>query len=220
MLNSLYLCEVQVVDWPAGVSLVGPDFVFKDLKTDELKALVGPYLKRCMGSDYNAELARVEHHELKKKKKDGSGALKVPDKELVFVPWSDGESNLACIMELVTQFSTESKELSRNEDPEMLNIPLITDMQGEVLRTLMDSILFMKNLPAGIELPDSTTPRHNSLTPQPSSPLDWSPSPPHRNHHKVSQPLPRTVPATMIPPRTRQPTLPGKSAKLLAIPPV
>ncbi|KAG1832370.1 hypothetical protein EV424DRAFT_1533540 [Suillus variegatus] len=203
MLNSLYLCEVQVVDWPAGVSLVGPDFVFKDLKTDELKALVGPYLKRCMGSDYNAELARVEHHELKKKKKDGSGALKVLDKELVFVPWSD-----------------ESKELSRNEDPEMLNIPLITDTQGEVLRTLMDSILFMKNLPAGIELPDSTTPRHNSLTPQSSSPLDWSSSPPHHNHHKVSQPLPRTVPATMIPPWTHQPTLPGKSAKLLAIPPV
>jgi hypothetical protein len=148
MLNSLYLRKVQVVNWPAGVSPVGPDFIFKDLKTNELKALVGPYLKRCMGTDYNAELARVEHQELKKKKK---GGLKVPDEELAFVPWSDGKNKPACIMELVTQISTESKELSMNEDPDMLNIPLITDTEGGVLRTLMDCILFMKNLPASID---------------------------------------------------------------------
>ncbi|KAG1776145.1 hypothetical protein EV702DRAFT_1198450 [Suillus placidus] len=110
MLNSLYLHQAQVVDWPAGVPPVGSDFVFKDLKTDELKALVGPYLKRCMGSDYNAELARVEHPELKKKRKDKLSGVKVPEQELMFVPWSD-----------------ESKDLMSNEDSDMLNIPLITD---------------------------------------------------------------------------------------------
>lgn len=98
MLNSLYLQEVQVVNWPAGVTPVGPDFIFKDLKTDELKALVGPYLKRCMGADYNAELARVEHQELKKKKVKSS-VLKVPDEELAFVPWSDGKNKPSCIIE-------------------------------------------------------------------------------------------------------------------------
>ncbi|KAG2072899.1 hypothetical protein BDR04DRAFT_1116764 [Suillus decipiens] len=47
-----------------------------------LQVLVGPYLKCCMGFNYNAELTHVEHHELKKKKKDGSGALKVLEKEV------------------------------------------------------------------------------------------------------------------------------------------
>ncbi|KAG2367078.1 hypothetical protein BDR07DRAFT_1373069 [Suillus spraguei] len=241
MLNALYLHEVHVVNWPTGVSPVSPDFVFKDSKTDELKALVGPYLKCCMGTNYNAELTHVEHQELKKKKKDKSHGSKVPDKELMFVPWSDGKNNPACIIELVTQTLTESKELSVNEDPEMLNIPLITDMEGGVIHTLMDCVLFMKNLPASIELPDATTPHRNSPTPQPLSSYAWSPSPPHHKHHLVSQALPRTITTRMIPHQTRQPVsqqgkdlhpqgtsrlshavpmLPGKSSKLPAIPPV
>ncbi|OAX34087.1 hypothetical protein K503DRAFT_786034 [Rhizopogon vinicolor AM-OR11-026] len=47
---------VQVIDWPASVPPVGGDFVFKDLNTGELKALVVPYLKHCMGQDYGAKL--------------------------------------------------------------------------------------------------------------------------------------------------------------------
>ncbi|KAG2346323.1 hypothetical protein BDR05DRAFT_945907 [Suillus weaverae] len=174
MLNSLYLHQAQVVDWPAGVPPVGSDFVFKDLKTDELKALVGPYLKRCMGSDYNAELAHVEHPELKKKRKDKLSGVKVPEQELMFVPWSD-----------------ESKDLMSNEDSDMLNIPLITDTDGKVQRTLMDCVLFMKNLPPNIEVPDPAASPRDSPTPQPSSPLAWSPSPPRRDHRKVL-PLPRS----------------------------
>ncbi|KAG1883233.1 hypothetical protein F4604DRAFT_1677593 [Suillus subluteus] len=174
MLNSLYLHQAQVVDWPAGVPPVGSDFVFKDLKTDELKALVGPYLKRCMGSDYNAELARVEHLELKKKRKDKLSGVKVPEQELTFVPWLD-----------------ESKDLMSNEDSDMLNIPLITDTDGKVQHTLMDCVLFMKNLPPNIKVPDPAASPRDSPTPQPSSPLAWSPSPPCRDHHKVL-PLPRS----------------------------
>ncbi|KAG2153814.1 hypothetical protein DEU56DRAFT_907293 [Suillus clintonianus] len=174
MLNSLYLHQAQVVDWPAGVPPVGSDFVFKDLKTDELKALVGPYLKHCMGSDYNAELARVEHPELKKKRKDQLSGVKVPEQELMFVPWSD-----------------ESKDLMSNEDSDMLNIPLITDTDGKVQCTLMDCVLFMKNLLPNIEVPDPAASPRDSPTPQPSSPLAWSPSPPRRDHRKVL-PLPRS----------------------------
>ncbi|KAG1822679.1 uncharacterized protein BJ212DRAFT_1477097 [Suillus subaureus] len=168
MLNSLYLHQAQVIDWPAGVPPVGSDFVFKDLKTDELKALVGPYLKRCMGSDYNVELARVEHPELKKKRKDKLSGVKVPETELMFIPWLD-----------------ESKDLMSNEDSTMLNIPLITDTDVLRFQTLLVS------------------PPRNSPTPQPSSPLVWSPSPPCRDHHKV-MPLPCPIP-TKVPPH--QPSL-------------
>ncbi|KAG1816765.1 uncharacterized protein BJ212DRAFT_1480622 [Suillus subaureus] len=182
MLNSLYLHQAQVVNWPAGVPPVGSNFVFKDLKTDELKALVGPYLKCCMGSDYSMELACVEHPELKKKRKDKLSGVKVPETELMFVPWSD-----------------ESKDLMSNKDSTMLNIPLITNMDGKVQHTLMDCVLFMKNLLPSIEVLDSVgSPPRNSPTPQPSSPLVWSPSPPHRDHRKV-MPLPHPIP-TKVPP--------------------
>ncbi|KAG1803121.1 uncharacterized protein BJ212DRAFT_1304685 [Suillus subaureus] len=174
MLNSLYLHQAQVADWPAGVPPVGSDFVFKDLKTDKLKALVGPYLKHCMGSDYNVELAHVKHLELKKTRKDKLSGVKVPEQELMFIPWSD-----------------ESKDLMSNKDSDMLNIPLITNTDGKVQCTLMDCILFMKNLPPNIEVPDPAASPHNSLTPQPSSLLAWSPSPPHRDHCKVL-PLPHS----------------------------
>jgi hypothetical protein len=100
MLDWLYIHQVQVVNWPAGVSPIGPDFVFKDLKTDELKALVGPYLKRCMGTDYHAELARIERQELKKKKIKLRG-VKVPDEELMLVPWLDGKTGCYYIMKLL-----------------------------------------------------------------------------------------------------------------------
>jgi len=96
MLDLLYTCKVQVVNWPAGVSPVGPDFGSKELKTDELKALVGPYLRRCMGSDYDVEVARDERQEPKKRKKNDKWRrvkVKMPDEELMFVPWSDGESD-------------------------------------------------------------------------------------------------------------------------------
>ncbi|KAG2336563.1 hypothetical protein BDR05DRAFT_953255 [Suillus weaverae] len=72
-------------------------------------------------------------------------------------------------------------------------------MDGKVQRTLMDCVLFMKNLPPSIEVLDSPgSPPCNSLTPQPSSPLVWSPSPPCRDHRKVV-PLPCPIP-TKVPP--------------------
>src|SRR5882757_3895970 len=99
MLNSLYLHQVQVTDWPVGVPAVGPDFVFKDLNTNELKALIVPYLKRCMGCDYHVELIRVETKDQKRKNKSKS-SVTIPDEELMFEPWSDCET--ACVMERTT----------------------------------------------------------------------------------------------------------------------
>ncbi|OJA16328.1 hypothetical protein AZE42_12953 [Rhizopogon vesiculosus] len=95
----------------------------------------------------------------------------------------------------------------------MVKILLITDTVGNVLRTLIDSVAFGKNLPDSIVLPAAATPEVNS--PQahsdlpPSSPLHWSPSPPPQTHHKVprqvSKPLRSRVP-TSQPPRPCAPT--------------
>jgi hypothetical protein len=68
MLNLLYIHRVHVIDWPAGVPPIGSDFVLKDLNPCELKALVVPFLKRCMDLDYGAELVQIEHKERKKTK--------------------------------------------------------------------------------------------------------------------------------------------------------
>ncbi|OAX30736.1 hypothetical protein K503DRAFT_806803 [Rhizopogon vinicolor AM-OR11-026] len=72
----------------------------------------------------------------------------------------------------------------------MLDIPLVTDTEGKVLRTLMDCAAFMKNLPAGLVPPRAATPLVDSSAVSgllPSSPMQWDPSPPH---HEVAQPLP------------------------------
>ncbi|KAG2060365.1 hypothetical protein BDR06DRAFT_967356 [Suillus hirtellus] len=169
MLNSLYIHQLQVIDWPASVPPIGCDFVFKDLNTGELKALVVPYLKRCMGQDYGAELVRVET----KEKKRNKNAVKIPDNEFKFEPWSD-----------------DAKAIFEREDNDMFNITLVTDTEGKVLRTLMDCVAFMKNLPDSVVPPRAATPLVNAPAVSdlpPLSPMQWDPSPPH---HKVLQLLP------------------------------
>ncbi|KAJ8587507.1 hypothetical protein M405DRAFT_843131 [Rhizopogon salebrosus TDB-379] len=164
---------VHVIDWPAGVPPIGSDFVLKDLNPCELKALVVPFLKRCMDLDYGAELVQIERKERKKNKAPVRSAVKIPDEELKFEPWSD-----------------DAKALFEHEDGEMLNIPLVTDTEGKVLRTLMDSVAFMKNLPESVVLPRAATPIVDSPAVSdlpPSSPMQWGLSPPR---HEVLQPLP------------------------------
>jgi hypothetical protein len=203
MLNSLYIHQLQVIDWPACVPPIGCDFIFKDLSTGELKALVVPYLKRCMGRDYGAELARVEP----KEKKRNKSTVKIPDNEFQFEPWSDGKSD-TCIIELSIEILTDAKAVFEYEDNDMFNIPLVTDTEGKVLRTLIDCVAFMKDLPAGVIPPRAATPLVDSSAVSdlpPSSPMQWSPSPPRR---QVAQPLPSRSCLVPVPTkvRRRQPT--------------
>jgi hypothetical protein len=107
----------------------------------------------------------------------------------------------------------------------MLQIPLVTDVEGKILRMLMDSVSFMKNLPDGVVPPTAVDPDVNSSDVDsdlpPSSPLHWSPSSPPRwspsplppTRHQVLQPPPPTHPhprprPVPVPTRTypRQPT--------------
>lgn len=112
---------------------------------------------------------------------------------------------------------TESKEIFELEIDDMLQIPLVTDVEGKILRTLMDSVSFMKHLPDGVVLPMAVDPDVNSSDVDsdlpPSSPLHWAPSPIPPTRHQVLQPPPPTrphprprlvpVPTRMYP---RQPT--------------
>ncbi|KAG1840420.1 hypothetical protein C8R48DRAFT_679591 [Suillus tomentosus] len=177
MLNSLYIHQLQVIDWPAGVPPIGCDFVFKDLNTGELKALV----------DYGAELVRVET----KEKKRNKNAVKIPDNEFKFEPWSD-----------------DAKAIFEREDNEMFNITLVTDTEGKVLRTLMDCVAFMKNLPDGVVPPRAATPLVDAPTVldlPPSSPMQWDPSPPRREFLQLLPSRSRPIP---VPTKVhhRQPT--------------
>ena len=105
-------------------------------------------------------------------------------------------------MQPLIETSTESKEIFELEVDDMFQIPLVTDVEGKVLRTLMDSVFFMKHLPDGV-VPPSVDPDVNSADVNsahtdsdlpPSSPLHWSPSPPPPTRHQVLQPPPPTRP--------------------------
>ncbi|KIN99667.1 hypothetical protein M404DRAFT_30338 [Pisolithus tinctorius Marx 270] len=52
-----------IVDWPAGVPAVGPDFNVKCLNADKLHALTVPFLKEQMEQDYNLEAPAEEEED-------------------------------------------------------------------------------------------------------------------------------------------------------------
>ena len=68
----------------------------------------------------------------------------------------------------------------------MVNIPLITDTEGRVVRTLMDSVAFMKDLPPDFELPHHPSDYDGYSATPPSSPRSLSP--PHRGRREALQP--------------------------------
>lgn len=62
--------------WPLEDKIPGPDFSFKDLKNKELRVIVGPYLKRKLGTMYDDE------------RPDGRGE---EVEEFNILPWEQGE---------------------------------------------------------------------------------------------------------------------------------
>ncbi|KAI5996095.1 hypothetical protein EDC04DRAFT_2909970 [Pisolithus marmoratus] len=52
LLDVLYTAQYTVIDWPAHVPAVGPDFNIRCLNANELHGLVVPFLKEQMGADY------------------------------------------------------------------------------------------------------------------------------------------------------------------------
>ncbi|KAI6019757.1 hypothetical protein F5J12DRAFT_780852 [Pisolithus orientalis] len=63
LLDLLFIHKHTIIDWPAGVLVVGPDFNVKCLNTNELHALTVPFLKEQMEQDYNLEAPAEEEED-------------------------------------------------------------------------------------------------------------------------------------------------------------
>ncbi|KAG2738785.1 hypothetical protein P692DRAFT_20882339 [Suillus brevipes Sb2] len=152
--NTLYVEQLFILNWPAGVPPPGPDFDLKALSASQLRALVVPYLRMHLGAMYEvdlgqddedddseAETAKTKKRKGKSKKSNDNRRTKgtiveEPDIVLSIREWSE--------------FDVEHLE---SQSPSMYSIPLVIDMNGEVLRELWDSVKFFKDFP----LPDQAS---------------------------------------------------------------
>ncbi|KAI6117922.1 hypothetical protein F5141DRAFT_1061637 [Pisolithus sp. B1] len=80
LLDVLYTTQYMIMDWPAHVPAVGPDFNIRHLNANELCALVVPFLKEKMGVDYHAEAPGEEE--------DQDGAMIVPSSLFHLKKWT------------------------------------------------------------------------------------------------------------------------------------
>ncbi|KAI6095312.1 hypothetical protein F5141DRAFT_1068490 [Pisolithus sp. B1] len=173
LLDVLYTAQYTIMDWPAHVPAVGPDFNIRCLNADELHALVVPFLKEQMGVDYHAKAPGEEE--------DQDGPMIVPSSSFHLKKWTP-----------------EQSRLFRLTDSQMFSIPLIVNMSDEPLHILLDSQAFLRALLRGLlpprnrlssSLPPSSPPEE---LPQPAqsnpsspSPTDESPQLPVRRHVHV-----------------------------------
>lgn len=82
LLDLLYMHHYTITGWPAQVPAVGPDFNVKALNADELQALIVPFLKEQMTSNYDAE-------QLEDNEQDGS--VIVPASSFCLMEWTSGK---------------------------------------------------------------------------------------------------------------------------------
>ncbi|KAG1882377.1 hypothetical protein F4604DRAFT_1921545 [Suillus subluteus] len=154
MLNTLYVEQLCIHNWPAGVPPPGPDFDLKAVSASQLRALVVPYLRMHLGAMYEvdlgqddedddseAETAKTKKCKGKSKKSNNNRRTKgtiveEPDVVLSIREWSEYD---------VEHFESQSTS--------MYSIPLVIDTNGEVLRELQDSVKFFKDFP----LPDKAS---------------------------------------------------------------
>ena len=108
MLDTLYAEKLYISDWPAGVPPPSPEFYLKALSASQLRALVAPYLRFCLGAMYEADLgqededddteveaAKVKKRKSKSKKLNDNRRTKgvivsEPDVILSINDWSEG----------------------------------------------------------------------------------------------------------------------------------
>ncbi|KAI6012370.1 hypothetical protein EDC04DRAFT_2904881 [Pisolithus marmoratus] len=101
LLDVLYTAQYTVIDWPAHVPAVGPDFNIRCLNANELRGLVVPFLKEQMGADYYAEAPGEDQ--------DQDGSMVVPSLSFDLKKWMP-----------------KQVRLFRLADSEMFNIPLVS----------------------------------------------------------------------------------------------
>ncbi|KAI5990793.1 hypothetical protein EDC04DRAFT_2911780 [Pisolithus marmoratus] len=125
LLDVLYTAQYTVIDWPAHVPAVGPDFNIRCLNANELHGLVVPFLKEQMGADYYAEAPGEDQ--------DQDGSMVVPSLTFDLKKWTP-----------------KQVRLFRLADSEMFNIPLVVNTSDVPLHILSDSQAFLRVLPRGV----------------------------------------------------------------------
>ncbi|KIN95278.1 hypothetical protein M404DRAFT_34263 [Pisolithus tinctorius Marx 270] len=110
-----------IVDWPAGVLAVGPDFNVKCLNANELHALTVLFLKEQMEQDYNLEAPAEEEEDH-------------------FVP-------VPALSFYLKHWTADQPQLLHEADPKAFNIPLVVNMLHHSLCLISDSQAFVKALP-------------------------------------------------------------------------
>ncbi|KAG1902402.1 uncharacterized protein F5891DRAFT_1186513 [Suillus fuscotomentosus] len=146
MLDILYSMQLCIHDWPAGVPPPGPDFDLKLLSASQLRALVGPYLRKHLGDMYEAELGRDEDEDDAEKatmtKRKGKSkksnenrrtrgtVVQEPDVILSIKGWTPRQ---------LSDFAGYSRKV--------YSIPLVIDTDGIILHHLEESEKFIKDLP-------------------------------------------------------------------------
>ena len=81
-IKSLYIHWHTIINWPAGVTAIGPKFSTKSLIADELHALAIPFLKDQMGDDYAAEPGDPD--------KDVTSLIQMPKALFFLREWTQG----------------------------------------------------------------------------------------------------------------------------------
>ncbi|KIM63458.1 hypothetical protein SCLCIDRAFT_24139 [Scleroderma citrinum Foug A] len=122
VLNLLYEHQYVIINWPAGVDAVGPNFNVKSLTADELRTLTVPFLKEQMGVDYFAEGLGDDD--------EGTGQV-VPTPKSFFY---------------LQHWTTEQAQLFCRADPKIFNIPLVINTDNCSLHILSNLQKFLNGV--------------------------------------------------------------------------
>ncbi|KIO03372.1 hypothetical protein M404DRAFT_27032 [Pisolithus tinctorius Marx 270] len=121
LLDLLFVYKHTIVDWPAGVLAVGPDFNVKHLNADEFHALTVPFLKEQMEQDYNLEAPADEEED---------HFVPVPASLFYLKHWTADQLQLLC-----------------KADLKDFDIPLVVNMLHHSLRLISNLQASVKALP-------------------------------------------------------------------------
>ncbi|KAI6040996.1 hypothetical protein EDC04DRAFT_2602038 [Pisolithus marmoratus] len=144
LLDVLYAAQYTVIDWPAHVPAVGPDFNIRCLNADELHGLVVPFLKEQMGADYYAEAPGEDQ--------DQDGSMVVPSSSFDLKKWTPG------IPQSASKRCTSSQESIDVVPPSLLTT------RGVPAALTMKPLTFTTNTPIVIPPNHALSIMHTNIT--------------------------------------------------------
>ncbi|KAI6007913.1 hypothetical protein EDC04DRAFT_2611221 [Pisolithus marmoratus] len=144
LLDVLYTAQYTVVDWPAHIPAVGPDFNIRHLNANELHGLVVPFLKEQMGADYHAEAPGEDE--------DQDGFMVVPSSSFDLKKWTPG----------IPQ-STSERCTSSQESIDVIPPSLLTT-RGVTTALTIEPLTFTTNTPIVIPPHHALSIMHANIT--------------------------------------------------------